>query len=292
MERILTAQTFSNLGRVTGGIVTLVAGDRYSSQTPVVIKGGKGEIRAHGAIIAAPIVFQDCKELTVRGATFDGERRSRGAAWDKPTVRIQNSTDWKLEDCRFKDARGDHLYIAEGSAQGFVVDTTFIGGWRNGISVINGRYLTFQNITVHDVNGVEPMAGIDIEANADDFPGCNHDIAIVNSRFSACGGRTILGTNHLNPPLRVTVRDNTLLGPVTLLGNEHWVQDNRVDCQHREQIGIGVRGNDSRVTGNDLANGKQFAVLVSGFRPTVSGNTTRDFEHPGALGEPIRVEPL
>lgn len=285
----LLPQHFANVYK--GGETKLAPG-RYVTTRPIVISGAKGfDLRGEGVTLVGQIELVNCSDFRIYGFAFDGDRKARGDKWDKPSLRITGCSDWQIDNAEFVNARGDHLYIAGGSTLGVLRDSAFIDAWRNAISVINGNCLLFEGLTISNVNGTLPMAGIDIEANGDgtgDDPlGCNHDIAIEGCKISNVGGRSILGTG-LNPPVRVSLKDNTLSGPVTLLGDEHHVIDNRIDGHMSNEIGVGVRGNRCRVEDNTIENGMFLAALIAGKDNVVEGNVARNYAT--SNGESIRVE--
>lgn len=283
-DKILTAQHFSNL---RGGTMTLAPG-RYVTQTPIVVREASGNLRAHGVTFVGPLEFLTCFKLIVSGAAFDGDRTKRGADGSKPTVRVRACRDWRLEDCDFFNARGDHLYISEESAWGVVRDTVFTEGYRNAIAHINGHHIRYEGVRIRGVNGTDPKAGIDIEANPADPKGCNHDIEILNSHISDCGSRTVLSTGA-NPGNRITVHGCELLGAVSLPGDDNTVSDCRIDGLGRSHIGIGMQGKRPRVTGNEIVNGKHYAALIVGPDPVEQGNRVVDYAHPDRPDLPIWV---
>jgi hypothetical protein len=285
----LTPQHFANAYK--GGEVKLSPG-RYTTATPIVIRGAKGfQLRGEGVTLVGEIEFNGCHDFSVSGFTFSGDRASRGPNPVKPTLRLTACSDFQLENTEHTDARGDHLYIAQGCTGGTFRDSIFTGAYRNGISIINASHLLLERLTIRDVNGHLPAAGIDIEANGDgtgdDAKGCNHDIAIRGCTIENVGGRSILGTG-LNPPNRVTVQGCTLSGPITLVGNEHTVTGNHLDGMGRSDIGVGVRGERGRVEDNDITNGKHLAILLAGPGGVESGNRCTGYAT--ASGEAVRVE--
>lgn len=284
--KLLTPQHFSNLHK--GGTLTLAPGE-YVTESMIVVKGAQGfNLRGYGVTLRGQIDFNGCRNFRIEGVTFDGDRSNRGELWSKPTLRVTACADFALADVTVANSRGDGVYISDGTTRGAFDRVNVLGAYRNGISVINGSYLTFESLSIDGVGGQDPQAGIDIEANVDDP--APHHIRILNADIRNVGGRSILGTGP-HPPSFVTIAGCDLQGPVTLLGTDHRITDNRVDGKGSDQIGIGVRGQRNRVTGNDISNGRNWALLLAGPGSFEAANITRNFEHPARVGESaIKVE--
>jgi hypothetical protein len=211
-----------------GGEVRLPPGI-YVSAAQVNIRGMSGfTLAGEGVTIRGQLRLDDCKDFRISGIIFDGDRDSRGPQPNLPTLRLANCSNFTIEHCRFRDARGEHLYFESNCHDGLIANSHFIDAWRNAIAVINAHHLRFTANTIDTVHGEVLGAGIDIEGNAEDPVGCNHDITISGSTFRNCAESGVRITNG-QEPLRIDVLDNTFENCTT---------------------GVLVGGRDCRVRGN------------------------------------------
>jgi hypothetical protein len=69
-----------------------------------------------------------------------------------------------VQDVTIAEVGGDGIYLSNVSNVS-VRRSAIRGGYRNGISVISGDKLLFEDVDIHDVNGTSPRSGVDIEPN-------------------------------------------------------------------------------------------------------------------------------
>lgn len=196
------------LGLRNGGEVRLAPGV-YVSGTQVNIRGISGfALVGEGVTLRGQIRLDDCKDFRISGITFDGDRSARGSQPNLPTLRLANCTGFTIENCRFRDSRGDHLYFESACRDGLITNSQFVDAWRNAIAVINAHHLRFTANTIDTVHGEVLGAGMDIEANAEDPEGCNHDIIITGNSLRNCAESGVRITNG-REPFRIDVLENT-----------------------------------------------------------------------------------
>lgn len=86
-------------------------------------------------------------------------------------ISILSSNNVRIFNCDISKFWGDGIYISQdvktkGTSRNIVVDKGKIYDIRrNGISVISGENVKLNNLSITDINGVLPMAAIDIEPN-------------------------------------------------------------------------------------------------------------------------------
>lgn len=241
--KTLTPQHLSNLYK--GGTVTLSAGE-WHVEKPILVHGAKGwALRGHGARIVGPMEFKACELFNIEGITFDGGRQGEPTS-RAMTLRVTACEDFRIERCDWVNAQLDPLYVSDGTHDGVFSDCEFTDAWRNAVSITNGHHLTFERPVIRNVRGTRPMAGIDVEPNADDP--APTDITIIDPDISDVGGYGILAPKMDatgNNPKRIVVRGGSVAGGIVLHGDEHEIESVRVDGL------TAIRGWRPRVTGCD-----------------------------------------
>jgi hypothetical protein len=236
---------------------------------PVVIVGNHATLRAANSLRVADaggdiLRLVGCSDIQIRDVVFDQNRSHRGASLpcNPVAVRLLGCRNFSILGCTFSDSPADSIRVAAMDPKdaatachdGRIDHNVFAGAYRNGISVIGGASLRIDHNSFADITGGQsPNAAIDIEPNAGDAPGIDHDITFDTNAIAHCGiGAAIY--NHTAGTHDVSIANNAI-----------------TECQHgiisegfKTQIagnaltgcGIGVQNSDAaNVSGNVLVNG-------------------------------------
>lgn len=114
----------------------------------------------------------DVNSVKISGGKIDGNRSGNSAIsgeWGMG-VSVRGSKDVTIRDIDISNCWGDGVYIGRTESadctDGLLVENlTSSNCRRQGISVVSLKNATFNQLTLKDVNGTEPSAGIDFEPN-------------------------------------------------------------------------------------------------------------------------------
>jgi hypothetical protein len=220
---------------------------------------------------ASEVWLRNCSRFRARDLLFDGRRVGPGVA-PLVTVRLEGCSDFLIENCSFKRAKWDWLYMTMNCRNGRIIHCNFDDAWRHGITLIHAH-----NILIHDcdmtqagVGGQPWMAGVQIEPGTRDTAVESvSDVRITQSRIHSLGANAVCCPSGFACD-RAQVLDCDLTGGVMLHGDGIRVANTTASF-------VSARGARPRVEGCDVygglaPNGMPFPIWVAGGRAMESGN--------------------
>ncbi|MCJ7933009.1 MAG: hypothetical protein MUW56_05075 [Chryseobacterium sp.] len=122
------------------------------------------------------LLVSNVKNVKIINPNLVGERdqhMNSNGEWGMG-INIISSNDVNVINPNIKNFWGDGIYIGRSGKQQSYCNRVRISGGvldnnrRNGISVISGKDIIIENMTIKNTNGTNPMAGIDLEPNLND----------------------------------------------------------------------------------------------------------------------------
>ncbi|VDH17430.1 Uncharacterised protein [Algoriella xinjiangensis] len=143
-------------------------------------------------------------------------------------INILSSSNVKIINPTINNFWGDGIYIGRiVNQKSFCNDIVVSGGIldnnrRNGISIISGKDVTVENITIKNTNGTNPQAGIDLEPNLNDEFLYNinlNNVKTINNKIDGIKLVFYKLTNNNNVLININNHnDNGSQFPITLVG--------------------------------------------------------------------------
>ena len=206
----------------------------------------------------------ECRNVVIQGGTLVGERNRHlgsGGEWGMG-IRISDSSNVTVRDITIKDFWGDGIYIG-GSGGGYsrnilIKNADISNNRRQGISMTTGvDGVIIEDCTIHNINGTNPQAGIDIETNNRSIPARN--IIIRNNTFFDNVNTDVLIATEAenveiygNKMIPGTIR-NTPRGVALDFADNITIRDNKIyDRGH----GVQIRDSKNITVENNLIQGR------------------------------------
>lgn len=240
-------QALDALG-VRGSRLVLAGDYRISARLSLVGRSnfaivGPGRISASSAMPVASgrqcLLLDGCTDFTISDLAIDAHPNRRGAAVTSAhAVEIRSCRRFTFQRLSITNSPADCLYIAAAarnahdpakhSSDGLFQSCAFVGGVRQGVSIIQGRGIRFEECRFTGTSGAAPQAGVDLESNPRDVEGAIEDIAFTGCVFEANGGYGLLvGSAHA--PRRIAVRGCTFrgntAGAISWQGRDGMIED-------------------------------------------------------------------
>lgn len=189
----------SVIGNIRGGI-------QIKSNTTTIFTG---QIFTQVTSLLTSYSLLNCSNassFTIQGAAaFTGDLTSHGATggeWGHGLY-LANAHDFKISGLLFTRCWGDGIYISDtsltdtntASSYGVIENCIFQYNRRQGLSVINGQYITFINckfLSTGQLGTTPPSSGIDLEPDA-----TGGRLGIHNLTFNNCIASESIGPNIL-----------------------------------------------------------------------------------------------
>lgn len=149
------------------------------SNTDIILRG---VVRLKGSDRGSYSIFNihSVKNVTLSGGgTIIGDRATHtgtGGEWGMG-ITIQGSDSVHITGINVRDCWGDCIYICNGyTSTGAKVASTNIevdsceltGSRRQGVSVVNGKYISLHDLLIKDIYGTDPQSAVDLEPNHGD----------------------------------------------------------------------------------------------------------------------------
>lgn len=122
------------------------------------------------------LLVKNANNVTIINPVLIGDRDSHigsSGEWGMG-INILSSSNITITNPKISKFWGDGIYIGRNQGSIAYCNTIKISGGildnnrRNGISIISGKDITIDNMTIKNTNGTNPMAGIDLEPNLND----------------------------------------------------------------------------------------------------------------------------
>ena len=211
---------FDEIGRIGRRVVL---SGQYLISRRVEIVGKRGfEVVGDGMILAASrmpvqsdfqcLLISDCEDFLISGITVDGNRRSRvPAETSAHAMELRSCRRYVLQRVTLLNSVTDCLYISSASKEvadtsrhnqnAFFIDCRFENGFRQGVSIIQGRGIRFTRCRFAGTNGAAPAAGCDLESNERDVDGAIQNVVFEHCKFETCAGYGLLVASAKKPNL-------------------------------------------------------------------------------------------
>ena len=149
------------------------------------------------------------ENIFVIGGVIDGNKSTFGTANEYGHgFDINSAKNIRIVGVKIKDCRGDGVYVGGATTNtGISFECCeIVGARRNGIAIINGKFVTIKDTYIHDVKGTSPKCAIDLEPNSDSQ--VVENITINNCTIEDCGSYlNIIG--RANSKIKNVVANNT-----------------------------------------------------------------------------------
>lgn len=159
----------------------------------MLLFSGKAKLKAipNQAKRYSVIRIHDVDNIIIKGAIIEGDRSTEDGAHGMG-IDIRNSRNISIDSCKIFNCLGDGIdassYEADKLGKSIchnisIINTEIFNCRRQGITLGGVQNAIIQNCNIHDMYGVNPQSGIDIETN---YPAVtiNDDIKIENTIFS------------------------------------------------------------------------------------------------------------
>ncbi|MGN6500315.1 MAG: right-handed parallel beta-helix repeat-containing protein [Tsuneonella sp.] len=240
-------QALDALG-VRGSRLVLAGEYRISARLVLVNRSnfaiaGPGRISASSAMPVASdkqcLLLVGCSDFTISDLAIDAHPERRAAAVTAAhAVEVRSCSRFAFQGVSVTNSPADCLYIAAAArdarnagmhtSDGLFKGCTFAGGFRQGVSIIQGRGIRFEDCRFTGASGAAPQAGVDLESNPPDLDGAIEDIAFTGCVFEANDGFGLLVASA-HTPRRITVRNCTFrgnaAGAISWQGRDGLVED-------------------------------------------------------------------
>jgi hypothetical protein len=137
------------------------------------------KLLAHNEVFYQMLRIWDVRKVVLENATLDGSKELNSAKKDPAQggygmgISIAGSSDVAILSTATVNCWGDGIYIANSYAQKDkcssairVIDHRASRCRRQGVSIISGRDVLFENPLWENIGGTDPSAGLDIEPNS------------------------------------------------------------------------------------------------------------------------------
>lgn len=179
-----------------------VSGRHTISNRLVISQRTNFSIYGGGEIVAAPgmpvrpdfqcLLISECSDFLVEDLAIDGNRQSRTPRETSAhTIELRSCNNFEFRNVQALNAVADCLYVActsvdvadpgRHSSAALFSRCVFANGFRQAVSIIQGRSIRFENCRFAGSNGTAPSAGVDLESNSSDI-----DHAIQGVSFADC----------------------------------------------------------------------------------------------------------
>ena len=216
---------FDQIGR--GGRRVFLSGQYVISRRVEIVGKKDFEVFGDGSIVAASsmpvrsdfqcLLVSDCQDFSIAGITVDGNRRRRTPAETAAhAMELRSCRKYVLQRLTLIDSVTDCLYIATASNEvgdisrhnqgAHLVDCRFENGFRQGVSIIQGRDIRFTRCRFAGTNGTPPAAGCDLESNERDVEGAIRNIIFEDCIFENSAGYGLL-VGSARKPNSIDVRN-------------------------------------------------------------------------------------
>lgn len=148
-------------------------------------------------------------------------------------IKIISSNNVDIINPNIKNFWGDAIYIGRienGISYCYKIKVsggTLDNNRRNGISIISGKDITIENVTIKNTNGISPMAGIDLEPNLQDEYLYNINLNNISTINNKLDGIKIVFDKLINSnKFLININGHSDMGsqnPLTIVG---YNQDN------------------------------------------------------------------
>lgn len=175
------------------------------------------------------IFIRECENVVVHGATLEGDKTIAVDDTNQGNgIKIRASSNVMIEDCEASGFLSDGFQIT-GIGHTTVCDGVTLrnckshGNNRQGLSVVGGKNILVDNCEFYDIDGTNPGAGIDLEANYADTPMQN--IKIRNSRFWDSRRSIILANGDIDGIVIENCDTENILinkATATIIGGKHY----------------------------------------------------------------------
>lgn len=170
--------------------------------------------------------------FTLVNLVMDANRQERTPAEKSiHTIDLRSCKDFIMYGVKTLNGVCDGLYIHSNTPEditthtqrGLIINCLFDNAYRNNVSIITGRDITFNNSDFTNANGTLPQAGIDMESNDYGVDGIIENITFNDCNFIGNNGWQLMVTAHDSPKnIRVNggvVTSNRGNVPMTSVGN-------------------------------------------------------------------------
>lgn len=166
-----------------------------SQKSDFTISGG-GELVADARMPVRSdfqcLLLSHCSRFLIENLTIDGNRAERPAREASAhVIELRSCQNFEFQNVHALNGVADCLYLASTSSDAphpsrhnssaRFVQCSFINGFRQGVSMIQGRDIQFHRCRFAGSRGTAPSAGVDLESNLPDI-----DHAIRNIAFTEC----------------------------------------------------------------------------------------------------------
>ena len=202
---------FDSIGRDGDSVV--ISDFFYVSRRLHIVGKRKFKIQGTGTIAARQgmavesdfqcLLISDCEDFLIRDITVDGNRVGRRPAEVAAhAVELRSCRRFRLEGVAVINSVVDCLYIASagrdvGDYTRHTQDADFVNcrfedGFRQGVSIVQGRSIRFSGCRFAGTRGTAPAAGVDLESNSGDIRHAVRDISFEDCVFENCAGFGLL----------------------------------------------------------------------------------------------------